>query len=59
MDLDNTAEIAALFADEQFDRGIDLAAQVSVSYSREIPHTYAQTNPIEHLNNAIIKSNTC
>lgn len=46
---DNTA-MAALFADEQFNRAIHLAAQAGVHLSLENPHACAQANLIGHLN---------
>lgn len=50
MELDDNAAMAALFADEQFDRVIHLAAQAGVRYSLENPHAYAQANLVGHLN---------
>lgn len=50
MELDDNAGMAALFAEEQFDRVIHLAAQAGVRYSLENPHAYAQANLVGHLN---------
>ena len=50
IDLDDNAAMAALFANEQFNRVIHLAAQAGVRYSLENPHAYAQANLIGHLN---------
>lgn len=50
MELDDNAGMAELFAEEQFDRVIHLAAQAGVRYSLENPHAYAQANLVGHLN---------
>lgn len=50
IDLDDNAAMAVLFANEQFNRVIHLAAQAGVRYSLENPHAYAQANLIGHLN---------
>ncbi|HDG1683547.1 TPA: NAD-dependent epimerase [Kluyvera ascorbata] len=50
IDLDDNTAMAALFANEQFNRVIHLAAQAGVRYSLENPHAYAQANLIGHLN---------
>ncbi|VFT68740.1 UDP-galactose-4-epimerase [Escherichia coli] len=42
--------MAALFADERFDRVINLAAQAGVRYSLENPNAYADANLIGFLN---------
>ncbi|MGL5697690.1 MAG: NAD-dependent epimerase [Kluyvera sp.] len=49
-DLADNATMAALFAEQQFDRVIHLAAQAGVRYSLENPHAYAQANLVGHLN---------
>lgn len=50
IDLADREAMASLFADEQFDRVIHLAAQAGVRYSLENPHVYAEANLIGHLN---------
>ncbi len=50
MDLADTPAMAALFAEQKFDRVIHLAAQAGVRYSLENPHAYAQANLVGHLN---------
>lgn len=50
LDIANRNEMATLFAEEQFDRVIHLAAQAGVRYSLENPHVYAETNLVGHLN---------
>ena len=50
MDLADTPVMAALFAEQKFDRVIHLAAQAGVRYSLENPHAYAQANLVGHLN---------
>ncbi|SNY64212.1 NAD-dependent epimerase [Enterobacter sp. CC120223-11] len=50
IDLADREAMAALFADENFDRVIHLAAQAGVRYSLENPHAYADANLIGHLN---------
>ncbi|MCV5209373.1 GDP-mannose 4,6-dehydratase, partial [Escherichia coli] len=43
-------KMAALFADERFERVINLAAQAGVRYSLENPNAYADANLIGFLN---------
>ena len=50
MDLADPLAMAALFAEQKFDRVIHLAAQAGVRYSLENPHAYAQANLVGHLN---------
>lgn len=50
IDIADRDEVAKLFAEENFDRVIHLAAQAGVRYSLENPHTYADSNLIGHLN---------
>ena len=50
MDLADTLAMAALLAEQKFDRVIHLAAQAGVRYSLENPHAYAQANLVGHLN---------
>lgn len=50
LDLADREGMAALFANEKFDRVIHLAAQAGVRYSLENPHAYADANLIGHLN---------
>lgn len=50
IDLADREKMALLFADEQFDRVIHLAAQAGVRYSLENPHVYADANLTGHLN---------
>lgn len=50
LDLSDREGMAALFAKEQFDRVIHLAAQAGVRYSLENPHVYVDTNLVGHLN---------
>ncbi|HDR2161085.1 TPA: NAD-dependent epimerase [Enterobacter cancerogenus] len=50
LELADREGMAALFAHEQFDRVIHLAAQAGVRYSLENPHVYADANLIGHLN---------
>lgn len=49
MDLADRDGIAALFAEQQFDKVIHLAAQAGVRYSIENPMAYADSNLIGHL----------
>ncbi len=44
MDIADRQGMAALFADEHFDRVINLAAQAGVRYSLENPHAYVDSN---------------
>lgn len=50
IDIADRASISALFADEAFDRVINLAAQAGVRYSLENPHAYADSNLVGFLN---------
>lgn len=50
IDLADNVIMEKLFAEEQFDRVIHLAAQAGVRYSLENPHAYAQANLVGHLN---------
>ncbi|MVW46086.1 SDR family NAD(P)-dependent oxidoreductase, partial [Enterobacteriaceae bacterium TzEc013] len=50
LDLADREGMAALFANEKFDRVIHLAAQAGVRYSLENPHAYADANLLGHLN---------
>lgn len=50
LDLTDRERVAKLFAEEQFDRVIHLAAQAGVRYSLENPHAYADSNLVGHLN---------
>lgn len=50
IDLADREKMAALFADERFDRVINLAAQAGVRYSLENPNAYADANLIGFLN---------
>ena len=50
MDLADRAGIAQLFADEQFDKVIHLAAQAGVRYSIENPHAYVDSNLVGFVN---------
>ncbi len=49
MDLADREGIAQLFADEQFNRVIHLAAQAGVRYSIDNPMAYADSNLVGHL----------
>lgn len=49
MDLADRDGIAALFAEEQFDRVVHLAAQAGVRYSLENPMSYADSNLVGFL----------
>lgn len=49
MDIANREGIAQLFADENFDRVIHLAAQAGVRYSIDNPMSYADSNLVGHL----------
>ena len=44
LDLENHAGMAALFAEEKFERVIHLAAQAGVRYSLDNPHAYIDSN---------------
>ncbi|NOG31690.1 NAD-dependent epimerase [Halomonas sp. TBZ9] len=50
LDLADSEGMSALFAAEQFDRVIHLAAQAGVRYSLDNPHAYAESNLVGHLN---------
>ncbi|MGR5167032.1 NAD-dependent epimerase [Vibrio astriarenae] len=50
MDIADRDAIEKLFAQEQFERVIHLAAQAGVRYSIENPHAYAESNLVGHLN---------
>jgi UDP-glucuronate 4-epimerase len=50
LDLTDSAQIAALFAREQFVRVVHLAAQAGVRYSLEDPHAYVASNVTGTLN---------
>ncbi|MCU8647625.1 SDR family NAD(P)-dependent oxidoreductase, partial [Escherichia coli] len=50
IDLADREKMAALFAEERFDRVINLAAQAGVRYSLENPNAYADANLIGFLN---------
>lgn len=50
LDLDDRQGMEDLFADEQFDRVVNLAAQAGVRYSIENPHSYVQSNIVGFLN---------
>lgn len=49
MDLENREEIAELFASQQFQRVIHLAAQAGVRYSIDNPFAYADSNLVGYL----------
>ncbi|CAH9061760.1 UDP-N-acetylglucosamine 4-epimerase [Pseudoalteromonas haloplanktis] len=50
MDIADRNAMSELFANEQFDRVIHLAAQAGVRYSIENPDAYADSNLVGHLN---------
>jgi len=50
LDLADTGAISALFAREQFQRVVHLAAQAGVRYSLEDPHAYVRSNVTGTLN---------
>lgn len=50
LDLTDKANIAALFAAQQFDGVVNLAAQAGVRYSLENPHAYTESNVTGFLN---------
>jgi len=50
MDLSDREDMAALFAEEQFDKVINLAAQAGVRYSIENPHAYVDSNIVGFMN---------
>lgn len=50
MELADQAGIAKLFAEEQFDKVVHLAAQAGVRYSIENPHAYIDSNIVGFMN---------
>ncbi len=50
MDIANKEAVEKLFAEEQFDAVINLAAQAGVRYSLQNPHAYMESNIIGFLN---------
>lgn len=50
LDIADRAGMAALFANENFDRVIHLAAQAGVRYSLENPHSYVDSNLVGFVN---------
>ncbi|WP_434356166.1 NAD-dependent epimerase [Parasalinivibrio latis] len=50
VDIADRTTVQHLFASENFDRVIHLAAQAGVRYSLENPHAYADSNLVGHLN---------
>ncbi|WP_125717061.1 NAD-dependent epimerase [Pseudoalteromonas rubra] len=50
LDIADRTLIEQLFANEQFDRVVHLAAQAGVRYSLDNPHAYAESNLTGHLN---------
>ncbi len=50
LDVGDRTGMAALFADEKFDRVIHLAAQAGVRYSLQNPHAYVDSNLIGFVN---------
>lgn len=50
MDVADTNAVAALFAEEKFDRVVHLAAQAGVRYSLTNPHAYVQSNLVGFAN---------
>lgn len=50
MDVADRETLAALFADEKFDRVVHLAAQAGVRYSLENPHAYVDSNLLGFVN---------
>ena len=50
LDIADRDSMAKLFAVQQFDKVIHLAAQAGVRYSIENPHAYADSNLVGHLN---------
>lgn len=50
MALEEREELERLFAEEQFEVVVNLAAQAGVRYSIENPHAYAQSNVVGFLN---------
>ncbi len=50
LNLEDKADIAQLFADEKFDKVVNLAAQAGVRYSLENPHAYIESNIVGFTN---------
>jgi len=50
MNLEDKADIEQLFADEKFDKVVNLAAQAGVRYSLENPHAYIESNIVGFTN---------
>lgn len=50
MDLADRPGVEALFADEKFDKVVNLAAQAGVRYSIENPHSYVDSNIVGFVN---------
>ena len=50
MDVADRAGMAALFAEERFDRVVHLAAQAGVRYSLQNPHAYVESNIVGFMN---------
>jgi len=50
MDVAQRDEIAALFAEQQFDKVVHLAAQAGVRYSIDNPHAYIDSNIVGFIN---------
>jgi UDP-glucuronate 4-epimerase len=50
MDVADRAGMAALFAEERFDRVVHLAAQAGVRYSLQNPHAYVDSNVVGFMN---------
>jgi len=50
MNLEDRAGVEQLFADEQFDKVVNLAAQAGVRYSLENPHAYIESNIVGFTN---------
>ena len=50
LNLEDKADIEQLFADEKFDKVVNLAAQAGVRYSLENPHAYIESNIVGFTN---------
>ncbi|MCC9601246.1 NAD-dependent epimerase/dehydratase family protein [Stieleria sp. JC731] len=50
IDIENTSQVADVFAQHQFDAVFNLAARAGVRYSMENPHIYLKTNSFGNLN---------
>ncbi len=50
INLEDKADIEQLFADEKFDKVVNLAAQAGVRYSLENPHAYIESNIVGFTN---------